>query len=271
MRPNILLQLRFLLARRVVTGCLKQQKRFLSTGRPRIGLKCRRRDLESDEVGGHKVGLFQSSGALGWLELSMKKPVLLLLSFCLCLTQAFAQSSTVESERAEFATFSTKDHPKAKDVSFTISYPRSWSAEETEEPQIVQAFMNKSGNGYECVAIMVAPFPPESDLSKEAVKRLFSADLMKRMVPAKAKLIRATPRTFNGAPAGMLESSIHISGGETERDMNTVTLIFVYGHSMVQIQGQVGGASSKPKELAARFESLRSRFHRIIESIVFEK
>ena len=187
-----------------------------------------------------------------------------------CHFTGLAQAPATEFIDGKVSKFSTKAHPKAKGAGFSIKYPASWAAKEGERPNIVQRFVSESGKGLENIIIITTSLPPQLPIGDSDLKALFSPDGLKEMLPDSGKFIRGTSTKIEGFPAGILEFSLREARAGLEIDMHITSILFLQGHTMVQVQCQVGFLSSKASELPSRIAAFRPLFQLVMNSILFD-
>lgn len=168
-------------------------------------------------------------------------------------------------------TFSTKGHPKAKGVNFTIAYPNSWVAAEGERPNIVQKFVSEGGRGLEMAMIITKalPLPPGTVLNDEDLKELFAPSELRGMLPDGAVFVDARSTEIEATPAGILEYTMRADRAGMTLLIHAWTLNFLFGNTLVQVQFQVGGPAGVEGEVASRMAAFKPLFTLMANSIVF--
>jgi len=168
-------------------------------------------------------------------------------------------------------TFSTKDHPKAKGVHFTIDYPSTWAAAEGKRPNIVQKFVSEGGRGLESVMIITKdlPLPPGTIITEQDQKDLFSPSELPGMLPQDATIVDAQSTQIEAAPAGILEYKIRGERAGITVLVHAWTLSFFSGNTLVQVQFQVGGLPGSESDVSRRMAEFKPLFMLMANSIVF--
>lgn len=202
---------------------------------------------------------------------------LLLLVFAS--TSAFADSRTLARDFADGdrLKFSTKGHPKAKNVHLTIAYPSSWRAAEGEGRNIVQKFVSEGGRGMEMAGIVVIlndlPIPTGMALSeqdqRDVRREVLSVAGLKEMLPPGATFIAAQTTSVERIPAGMLEYSMRAERVGIKMVMHVWSITFFSGNALVQVQFSVGGLSGSDAEVARRMAAFKPLFFLMANSIIF--
>jgi predicted aspartyl protease len=90
-------------------------------------------------------------------------------------------------------TFNTKGHKKAKNTEISIDIPKSWTAREGRQPNVIQHFTSDCGNGHFAVNIMALEMPFSNDeinnLSIDEVnllyKEIFTEEYAKNFIDGK--------------------------------------------------------------------------------------
>jgi hypothetical protein len=77
--------------------------------------------------------------------------------------------------------YNTKGHKKAKNSEFSIDIPKSWTAREGRQPNVIQLFTSDCGNGSSSISILTQemPFTKEElgNLTFEEIDKLFREDI----------------------------------------------------------------------------------------------
>jgi hypothetical protein len=128
---------------------------------------------------------------------------LLLLLMLVGATPCFAQSNPA----AEFAAggkkrYRTSGHPKAKGVDLSLEFPKSWRAIEGDRPNVVQKLVSEAGRGLEFVTISIRALPSGVTFTNKDIDETFSADGLKDMAPAGARIIESRRTKIDNQPAG---------------------------------------------------------------------
>jgi hypothetical protein len=167
-------------------------------------------------------------------------------------------------------TFSTKGHPKAKGVNFTIAYPSSWAAAEGERPNIVQKFVSDGGRGLESAMIITKefPLPAGTVLTKQDLRDLFTLSELHGMLPDGAVFVGGKSTEIEGIPAGILEYVIRGERAGVELLFHTWTLNFLSGKILVQVQFGVGAPAESERDVSRRMAAFKPLFVLMSNSIV---
>ena len=193
----------------------------------------------------------------------------LLISFALLSAMplrvvADAATSTREFLDGHRYTFSTKDHPKAKGVNFTIALPNSWAAAEGNRPNIVQKFTSEGRLEY--VMIITKALPSGTVLTEQDQRDLFVPSRMRGMVPPEATFIDAQATKIEGTPAGIFEYKMRMDRAGMSAVVYGRTLSFLSGNTFVQVTFQVVGSEDG---VARRMAAFKPLFFLITNSIIF--
>lgn len=204
----------------------------------------------------------------------MKHLILSIACVFLCASQVCAQNPIADATKeildGRISKFNTKGHPKSKGVVFTISLPTSWIAKEGDRPNIVQKFVSENGKGAAMVMVITKAMPADYPLTKALIREVLSPEGLKGMLPKGARLIRAQSTKIEDEPAGLLEYSTHMERTGQEIEMQTLSLFFFQGQTMVSVQFALGG-QTQPETLQKQFNACRPLFNMIMNSIVFDR
>jgi predicted aspartyl protease len=90
-------------------------------------------------------------------------------------------------------TYNTKGHKKAKNTEISIDIPKSWTAREGSQPNVIQHFTSDCGNGHYAVNIMALEMPffndEKNNLSIDEInllyKQIFTEEYAKNFIDGK--------------------------------------------------------------------------------------
>ena len=153
----------------------------------------------------------------------------------------FAKNPGLELSTGWKQTFRTKNHPKAKGVDFSISFPASWRKREGYRPNIIQFLESGAGYGPIMCSLMVKdiPLPDGYNLSERELKKFFHPNELKDLVPDGGMLIDAKTIVLEGAPAGMLISDQKMQRLDLTLSIRMTQFITIQEKSMIFIQFMV--------------------------------
>lgn len=165
-------------------------------------------------------------------------------------------------------TFSSEGHPKAKGANFTIAYPSSWWAAESERPNTLHTFLDQSEGSSAGFVIVTAalPVPDGASISNDELRDVFSPLALQGMLPSNAAFVHAEPTSIEGEPAGILEYTMafHDAG----RLLRVWSICFLTNGTLVQVQFCVDGPAGSETELAGQMATHKPLFRLIANSIV---
>ncbi|KAF2515700.1 hypothetical protein [Flavobacterium foetidum] len=136
--------------------------------------------------------------------------------------------------------FTTKNHPKAEQVSLRIPVPKSWLAEEAEMPETIQQFTSFYGNGIEKILILVYDLPKELQDMKLTEKSISS------LLPPETNVIRTEPLRIDDVPGFMIEVEESIKHRNENMKIRMLQFMFIQDQKLYCLQGSIGPA--EPEE-----------------------
>ncbi len=184
---------------------------------------------------------------------------------------ADSESSIREFLEGHRYTYSTKDHPKAKGVHFTMALPNSWAAAEGARPNIVQRFVDDGGRGFAIVLITTKdlPLPPGTVLTDQDQRELFAPSELRGTLPPGATFVGAQATEIEATPAGILEYKLRSDRAGMSVLTYWWTLSFLSDNTLVQVQFSVGDIANSEDDVARRMAEFKPLFTLIANSIVF--
>ncbi|MCZ7652670.1 MAG: hypothetical protein M5U13_16465 [Thermoanaerobaculia bacterium] len=196
-----------------------------------------------------------------------------LVSFLLVVGSAAAAADSNNWYAAPRQTFSSAGHPKSKGVSLRISYPASWKASEGERPNIVQKFASDGGSGWDFLMITTKDLPldPRVELTAEDLEALLAPSALREMAPDGATVKDARRTRIEAMPAGLLEYRIRGERLGVVVVFDTIALIFVSGHTLVQVSLQSTSASVEQGAEPGHWRDMKALFLSIANSLVVEE
>jgi len=138
-------------------------------------------------------------------------------------------------------TFKTTGHLKSKNTNWQIKVPKSWRAQEADDPNIIQKFISDYGNGDPTLMLMVQEMalPEGYKITKEELNDFFTEKGMRAMVPAGGKFISFTRMSLDNNKGGMVELEQVGGGPDFKVKIRMVQFMFVRDNKMYILQGTV--------------------------------
>lgn len=193
-----------------------------------------------------------------------------ILSTLLSANQRFLEYPSLELTEGWKQTFRTKDHPKAKGVDFSISFPASWSKREGDRPNIIHVFQSGAGHGPIMCNLMVKDmhFPAGYKLTQEELREFFKPDELKCMIPDAATFIEAKSIVLDGSPAGMIVLDQTKQRLDLTLTIRMTQFVTIQGNSMIFIQFAVAKISSSDNSLDELQKKYISIYRAIANTLV---
>lgn len=167
------------------------------------------------------------------------------------------------------STFKTKGHPKSKNTDWQIKVPKSWKAEETNRPNIIQKFVSDYGSGTQSIMLMVKEISQSKDykMTKEELNDFFTEKEMKNMVPDGGNFISFTKMTFDNNIGGMIEFENINDRLDLKLKIRMLQFMFIRGNKIYFLQCFVG--SEKPDmDLSLEIKKYLPLYRLVANSIV---
>ncbi|MBV9659495.1 MAG: hypothetical protein JO295_15460 [Verrucomicrobia bacterium] len=180
-----------------------------------------------------------------------------------------AKADITEFAAKRTALFSTSGHPKAKGAKFSMRYPMSWKATETDVPIGLQIITSSGGKGLECVSIVANELPPTESASAAQVEAFFTPAGLQEIVPRGATFLTASPTMIQGERAGLIEYSWKQNIAGVAIHARFLVVVFFQQRTLVHIGFQVSVPAERAAELDLRFEAFRPLFQMMMLNIVF--
>ena len=182
----------------------------------------------------------------------------------------FTKNPELELSAGWKQTFRTKDHPKAKGVDFSISFPASWSRREGYRPNVVQFFQSGAGYGPIMCSLMVKdiPLPEGYNLSENEMKNFFMPNELKVFVPDNGVFIDAKAIVLEGVPAGMLISDQKIQRLDLTLSIRMTQFITIQGKSMIFIQFMLPKMPNSEKSMDELQQKYLPTYRSIVNTFV---
>jgi len=201
-----------------------------------------------------------NSRAEGYIE----SPVLETL-----LTYQFIDNPSKEFSAGFLNSYSTKGHPKTKDIIINAKLPLSWKQEEAERPNIVQKFVSNNGKGLETILFMVKDLGLPNDYieTKEELNDFFTESELKQMIPEGSNFISAKRIVLDGLVGGQVIFKTTQERLDFSITMKSVHFITIYEGKIIFLQCWVYSVSDD--NLNDRFNLFLPLFRKVANSLVF--
>jgi hypothetical protein len=152
----------------------------------------------------------------------------------------------------DVAVFSTKDHPKSKDLTFEIKYPKDWLSSEGNRPAILRKFHSEGGKGFLMLILNVVELPYSSEeisrMSED--EKYFAESDLPEMLPKGSKLLKVQRTRLEGEPCSLVEFQTVASNAGIDVTTNNLYFYVITGRWMVTIAGSL---VKKPDQSDAQF------------------
>ena len=164
-------------------------------------------------------------------------------------------------------TFTTKDHPKAKNTDWSISVPISWEMEEASGPSVIKKFTSDLGYGEELILLMVRDLPNAETLSKADIEELYTESNFKMFMPKGATFISFSKSTFDSIPGGIVEMEEVMGPVHSQRKMRILQYSFIHKYKTHVIQCSVS-SKNITEDLSGKMAQFKPLFKKIANSVV---
>lgn len=166
-------------------------------------------------------------------------------------------------------TFKTSGRSKSKGTDWQIKVPKSWKAEEADDPNIIQKFVSDFGDGVPAFMLMVQelPLPEGYKITKEEISEVFTEKGVKDMVPADGKFISFTKMTLDNNIGGMLELEQTSEQPDFKIKIRMVQFMLVKSNKMYLLQGTLYSKKDKA-DLSLDMQKYLPLFKLVANSIV---
>jgi hypothetical protein len=165
--------------------------------------------------------------------------------------------------------YNTNENVKALNTNWIIKVPRSWKAENSDQPNIIQVFASDFGDGNQSISLMLKDMHTTKGYksTKEELDYIFSENTFKKVIPARSKFISFKNITINNSRAGMIEYEYTSESIDVKIKIRTVQFIFINNNKLFTIQGNVGLANPN-EDLTFEMKKYFSLFKLVVNSIV---
>lgn len=196
-----------------------------------------------------------------------------ILSVLLATHPRFRANPGLELTQGWKQTFQTRDHPKAKGLDFSISFPASWTRREGFRPNIVQVFHSGAGHGPIMCNLIVKemPFEDGSKPTESELEAFFHPDNMKKMISDEGSFVEADSIVLEGVPGGMLVFDATMQRLDFSETVRTVQFMIIKGEAMIFIQFIFSKNSESSETLDDIQKKYFSTFRGIANTFVFNQ
>lgn len=172
----------------------------------------------------------------------------------------FVKDPSLEFSSGWRQKYRTKDHPKAKGVDFSISFPASWSKREGERPNVIQVFQNTGRPEIVMGNLMVkASGWPAGYKPADAEVR----EVVRASVPDDGRFVDFRPIVLEGAPGGILVWDQTLQRLEFTLTTRITAFMIYSGNHLIFIQFAV----SVPPKSKETLDSLQQKYFPAFKAI----
>lgn len=185
--------------------------------------------------------------------------------------KTFSQEDlTVLFARGQRVKFSTAGHSKAKGLSITIEYPKTWQAVEGERPNIVQKFVSREGSRNGTSLLMIQDLPVDtSHMTEKEMTKILSPEAIRQFIPNGGKFISGKRTKIDGLPGAWVVYTVESERAGANLRLYSITFISYFRNKLITLQCAVGGlASESSVEQEQKFKTLIPLFQLMANSII---
>lgn len=180
----------------------------------------------------------------------------------------YAANPLGEFTAGQTYTFNTTEEVYAKNSKWTIDIPKSWTAEESNSPEIIKQFKSECGTGSQLIMLLAIEMPYDETyvMSKEEIEATFNETQAQAMVPQGARFVSFSKIQMDGVQGGMLEVEQDVEGLEVPVTIRLAQFMIIKGKYMYCVQGAVSGDGPGPK-IAADMKKFMPLFKSVAASV----
>jgi len=184
------------------------------------------------------------------------------------LTYQFIDNPAKEFSSGFINSYSTKGHPKTKDVTINAKLPLSWSQKEGDRPNVIQKFVSENGKGQEIILFMVTDLglPNDYKITKDELNEFFTESELKQMIPDGSEFISAKRITLDNHIGGQLIFMTTQERLDFSLTMQAAHFITIYEGKMVFLQCMV--SAEVGENLSDRFNLFLPLFRQVANSLI---
>lgn len=143
--------------------------------------------------------------------------------------------------------FTSKNHPKAGTLDFTLDIPSSWRWKEGDRPHIVQNFIasGRPGAASELITVINLADNPDFAALPPDTKLDLTKDDVAGMLPEGATLVDLQMTTLENRPAGLMTFDFTQDRLGVKLYTRSVMIVALSDHYLVMLSGMVWGADEE--------------------------
>lgn len=174
-------------------------------------------------------------------------------------------------------TFSSQGHKKSKNTEVILTIPKSWSAKEGKQPNVIQLFTSDCGNGFNSISLLTQEMPLDTeqlnsltnDKVDELYKEIFTEEFARNFID-KGKFISFKPMTIEGRSGFLIVFEIITEKMGMKYKMINNSYIFHDKTHLHFINCGVGTGNIE-EDLLDKYEKMNALFFMIVNSVVVPK
>ena len=174
-------------------------------------------------------------------------------------------------------TFSSQGHKKSKNTEVILTIPKSWSAQEGKQPNVIQLFTSDCGNGFNTISLLTQEMPLDTEqlntLTSNEVdklyKEIFTEEFAKNFID-KGKFISIKPMNIAGGAGFLIVFEIIIERMGRKFKMRSNSYIFHDKTHLHFINCSIGTGNIE-EDLDEKSDKMNPLFFMIVNSVVVPK
>ena len=174
-------------------------------------------------------------------------------------------------------TFSSQGHKKSKNTEVILTIPKSWSAQEGKQPNVIQLFTSDCGNGFNTISLLTQEMPLDTEqlntLTSNEVdklyKEIFTEEFAKNFID-KGKFISFKPMNIAGRAGFLIVFEIITERMGMKFKMRSNSYIFHDKTHLHFINCSIGTGNIE-EDLDEKSDKMNPLFFMIVNSVVVPK
>ena len=171
-------------------------------------------------------------------------------------------------------TFSSKDHKKSKNTEVILTIPKSWSAQEGKQPNVIQLFTSDCGNGFNTISLLTQEMPLNNEqldsLSANEIndlyKEIFTEEFAINFID-KGKFISFKPMNIAGRAGFLIVFEIITEKMGMKFKMRSNSYIF-HDKTHLHFINCSLGTGNIDEDLEDKLNKINPLFFMIVNSVV---
>jgi hypothetical protein len=185
-----------------------------------------------------------------------------------CSAQVAALQEFVQGSKR---TFNSAGDPKAKGLTLTFEYPRSWAPREASRPNTLAVVFSENGRGLEACSLVAKGLPllPNETVSQRDIEEILATEALRHFMPPGGVYLQGGKTSIDGLPAGWLIYQLDTDRAGLGVRTRSIAFPVIYRKQIIALScTAVDPPEASDEQVTRHFDAYLPLFRHIAASLI---